>query len=193
MFRSKSFSGLINEWNSLRSLQRIRYHTIRVLVYEHVVMSNLSQDYVEQIERSLFDSHRRCFKATARVDISRLVFDQSFKKQMDNQENIERFRRIMRIQGCQRLMQDCHVPVLIPVADWDSRVRLRRCEGSLDWLDVDIDYHLHAQDHETMITAARTRLGPTDQWWIVDVYVVEEAGRSYPCGLRVNALTYWIF
>lgn len=156
-------------------------------------MSNLSQDYVEEIERSLFDSRRRWFKATARVDISRLVFDQSFKKQMDNQENIERFRRIMRIQGCQRLMQDCYVPVLIPVADWGSRVRLRRCDGSLDWLDVDIDYHLHAQDHETMITAARTRLSLTNQWWIVDVYVVEQAGRLSPCGLRVDALTYRMF
>lgn len=48
----------------------------------------------------------------------------------------------------------------------------------LDWLDVDIDYQLHAQDHETMIAATRTKLGPTNQWWIVDVYVIEQAGRQ---------------
>lgn len=152
-------------------------------------MSNLSQDYVDEIEHKLFDSRRRCLKATARVDISRLVFDQSFKKQMDNHDNIERFRRIMSIQGCQRFMHDCHIPVLVPAADWGSRVRLRHCDGLLDWLDVDIDYHLRAQDHETMIAAARTKLSPINQWWIVDVYVFDQAGTQTFSSItpRVNA------
>jgi hypothetical protein len=40
-------------------------------------------------------------------------------------------------------------------------------------LDVDIDYQLRAQDHENLIIAARKKLSPSNQWWIVDVYVIE--------------------
>ena len=91
----------------------------------------------------------------------------------------------MKIQGCQRLMRDNHVPVIVPRSDWLHRVSPRHGEGMIPSLDVDLDYRLRAQDHENLITAARKTLDPDNQWWIVDVYVIDdEEGTSicHPAG-----------
>ena len=138
-------------------------------------MSTITQDLVEDFESRIFAYRKLRFRATARVDIARLEFEKTFKNRMDTHRHVRRLERIMEIQGCQRLMKTCHVPVLVPASDWDHRVRLRQFDGGIDWLDVDVDYKLRAQDHENLISAARKRLG-SNQWWLVDVYVIDQAG-----------------
>ncbi|KAJ5449525.1 uncharacterized protein N7458_005974 [Penicillium daleae] len=93
---------------------------------------------------------------------------------MDNGQNTSRIKRCMKIQGCWRLMQNNHLPVILPKANWNTRVRLRSRDGINFWLDVDPDYQLRAQDHESLIRAALGKLSIHNQWWIADVYVVEE-------------------
>ncbi|KZN94115.1 hypothetical protein EN45_043030 [Penicillium chrysogenum] len=77
------------------------------------------------------------------------------------------------MQGCQRLMRDNHVPVIVPRAHWQDRVRPRSGGGIIPSLDMELDYRLCAYDHENLITAARDFLGHDDQWWIVDVYLTD--------------------
>ena len=57
----------------------------------------------------------------------------------------------------------------------------------IDWLDVDVDYELRAQDDENLISAAHKRLG-SNQWWLVDVYVVEQAGMQFHSTLFSNSV-----
>jgi len=141
----------------------------------HKIM-RISQIEVERQERDLFRHKQLRFKGSARVDISRLYFTRTIKRQMDDGQNVKRLRDVMGLQGCQRLMNDCHVPVLIPAVDWQHRVRLRNTDREIPDLEVDINHCVHAQSHESLIVAARERLGPNSQWWIADVYVVEEEG-----------------
>ncbi|KAI3181859.1 hypothetical protein DTO027I6_10224 [Penicillium roqueforti] len=77
------------------------------------------------------------------------------------------------MQGCQRLMRDNHVPVIVPRAHWQDRVRPRSGGGIIPSLDMELDYRLCAYDHENLITAARNFLGHDNQWWIVDVYLTD--------------------
>ncbi|KAI1829150.1 hypothetical protein CBS147337_10042 [Penicillium roqueforti] len=134
----------------------------------------LSQAQVEALEDELFTYRQRQFKLAARVHLSHLTFEDGFRERMNDRQNVRRLERIMEIQGCQRLMKDCHVPVLVPAADWGRRVRQRPGDDLIPSLDVDFDYRLRAQDHENLIAAARKILGPTSQWWIVDVYLTEQ-------------------
>lgn len=141
-------------------------------------MPRFTQAQVEDDESNLFAYREEHFKMAARVDISRLVFDKTFKRQMSNRLNINRLERILSTQGCHRLMEECHVPVLVSERDWGSRVRPRTVDGQFQQLDVDIDYELRGLDHESLIIAARNKLRPSSQWWIVDVYVTEPIGSS---------------
>ncbi|KAI3182191.1 hypothetical protein DTO027I6_10197 [Penicillium roqueforti] len=77
------------------------------------------------------------------------------------------------MQGCQRLMRDNHVPVIVPRAHWQDRVRPRSGGGIIPSLDMELDYRLCAYDHENLITAARNFLDHDNQWWIVDVYLTD--------------------
>lgn len=70
-------------------------------------------------------------------------------------------------------MRDNHVPVIVPRAHWQDRVRPRSGGGIIPSLDMELDYRLCAYDHENLITAARNFLGHDDQWWIVDVYLTD--------------------
>lgn len=141
-------------------------------------MTRLTQAQVEEAEYRVFTYREEHFKIAARVDISRLVFDKNFKRQMSNRQNIARLERILDTQGCHRLMEECHVPVLVPESDWQRRVRPRLVDGQFHQLDVDIDYQLRGQDHENLIIAARKKLSSSNSWWIVDVYVTEQTGAS---------------
>lgn len=55
-------------------------------------MARLAQSEVEEADRQLFDLD---FKGSARVDISRLAFQRSSRKRMDNGPNIRRLGRLM--------------------------------------------------------------------------------------------------
>ncbi|KXG52619.1 uncharacterized protein PGRI_095690 [Penicillium griseofulvum] len=143
-------------------------------------MTRLTQAQVEEAEYKVFTYREEHFKMAARVDISRLVFDKNFKRQMSNRQNIARLERILDTQGCQRLMEECHVPVLIPESDWQRRVRPRLVDGQFHQLDVDIDYQLRGQDHENLIIAARKKLSSSNSWWIVDVYVTGQTAGEEP-------------
>lgn len=132
-------------------------------------MARLAQSEVEEADRQLFGYRNLDFEGSARVDISRLVFQRSSRKRMDNGQNIRQPGRLMDLYGCQRLMRDCHVPVLVPLADWQHGIRLRRENELMPELDVDMDYLLLGLHHENLITAARKKLGPTNQWLILNI------------------------
>jgi hypothetical protein len=136
------------------------------------------QSEIDEMERDVFAHRQRRFRLSARVHIANFSFEQSFRKRMDSGQNTRRIKRIMTIQGCRRLMQNNHVPVIVPKADWNTRVRPRSRDGINVWLDVDPDYQLRAQDHESLIRAALGGLSIHNQWWIADVYVVDEDGTS---------------
>lgn len=74
-------------------------------------------------------------------------------------------------------MRDCYVPVLMPLADWQSRIQLKGENEFMLVLYVDMDYQLVGQDYENLITAVRSKFGLINQWWIVDIYVTEYEGK----------------
>ncbi|KAF3400074.1 hypothetical protein F1880_008374 [Penicillium rolfsii] len=102
------------------------------------------QSEIDEMERAVFAHRQRRFQLSARVYIAHFSFKQSFRKRMDS--------------GCRRLMQNNYVPVIVPKADWNTRVRPRSRDGINFWLDVDLDYQLRAQDHESLIRAALSGL-----------------------------------
>ncbi|OGE46511.1 hypothetical protein PENARI_c217G08479, partial [Penicillium arizonense] len=136
-------------------------------------MSPSRQAEVELWERKLYDYKERHFELSARVHISHLVFEAGFRRQMDGRQNIRRLKQMMKIQGCQRLMRDNHVPVIVPRAHWQDRVRPRSGSGVMSTLEMGSDYRLCAYDHENLITAAKHVLDYDNQWWIVDVYLTD--------------------
>ena len=136
-------------------------------------MSPSRQAEVEHWERKLYDYKERHFELSARVHISHLVFETGFRRQMDGRQNIRRLKQMMKIQGCQRLMRDNHVPVIVPRAHWQDRVRPRSGSGVMSTLEMGLDYRLCAYDHENLITAAKHVLDYDNQWWIVDVYLTD--------------------
>jgi hypothetical protein len=141
-------------------------------------MAPTRQSELADLERKLSLYDRDHFKVSARVHLSHLLFDKGFRAWMDDRDNMRRLEKVLKIQGCRRLLRDNHVPVIVPRADWERRVSLRDGDGNgiLPSLNVDLDYRLRALDHENLIAAARKTLDPEDQWWIVDVYVTDENG-----------------
>jgi Protein of unknown function (DUF3723). len=143
-------------------------------------MASPSQSEAEALECRLYAYAKTRFKLSARVHLSHLVFETGFKRRMDQRRNIRRLERILRMQGCHRLMKENHVSVIVSEADWQLRVRSRSGNGILPSLDVDLDYGLRALDHENLIVAARNTLGFNNQWWVVDVYVAEDEPGMVP-------------
>ncbi|KAJ5240387.1 uncharacterized protein N7469_001978 [Penicillium citrinum] len=137
-------------------------------------MTSSRQGDTEITDHRLFDYAKGSFKLSARVHLSHLVFETGFKRLMDQRRNIRRLERILRLQGCLRLMKENHVSVVVPQADWQHRVRPRAGNHIIPSLDVDLDYGLRALDHENLIAAARNTLAFNNQWWVVDVYVTED-------------------
>ncbi|KAK9846770.1 Protein of unknown function DUF3723 [Penicillium brevicompactum] len=141
-------------------------------------MSSSRQSEVEHWERKLYDYRKRHFELSARVHLSHLVFETGFRRRMDGRKNICRLERMMKIQGCQRLIRENHVPVIVPRTHWQDYVRPRSGSGMIPSLDVELDYRLRAYDHENLITAARSVLDHDNQWWIVDVYLTDNEEAS---------------
>ncbi|KAJ5974889.1 hypothetical protein N7481_008596 [Penicillium waksmanii] len=137
-------------------------------------MASSSQSETEDLECRLNAYARSRFKLSARVHMSHLIFETGFKRRMDQRRNVRRLERILKIQGCHRLMKENHVSVIVPKADWQHRVHPRSNNGILPSLDVDLDYGLRALDHDNLIVAARNTLAFSNQWWVVDVYLTEE-------------------
>lgn len=130
------------------------------------------------MERALTDYGKVHFKGSARVWLDCLTFEESFGRQMDDSQNILRLQRILKIQGCLRLSREYHVPVLVDAAHWGNPLSLHHDDGEhLPQLLVPMDYPLRAQDHENLIAAARSNLSGQNRWWVVDIFVTEQAGR----------------
>lgn len=73
------------------------------------------------------------------------------------------------------------MPVLVDAADWGNPIEFIDTEAAtFPELYVPLDTSLRAQRHRNIIAAARKSLkSPRDQWWIVDVYVVEQSGECH--------------
>ncbi|KAJ6016578.1 hypothetical protein N7540_011169 [Penicillium herquei] len=137
-------------------------------------MSPARQSQVDEKERRMFLYRQRHFKMTARVYLSDVAFEHGFRSRMDNQKNIQRLKKLMAIQGCQRLMRQNHLPVIMSRSDWQNRVVVDRSQEDMPHLTVVGDYLLHALDHRNLIAAAYQWLDVDDQWWITDVFVTDD-------------------
>ena len=134
-------------------------------------------------EEREFEAYReQRYRGSARVHLSSLAFDNDFDHRIDDGRNAIRLERILEIQGCLRLHRDYHVPVLVDVADLGHRVQFFQGEiEPFPDLHVPVGTCLRAQSHESIIAAARKKLGqlgPGHQWWVVDVYVEDQRGKS---------------
>lgn len=144
-------------------------------------IASTKQREIKSDEYKLFTYQESCFKCVALIQLSDLSIECDASRLIDDQQNIVRLKRTLRSQGCYRLSNAFHIPVVIDVADWDARrvwlqpsmlgpaqsLRLRQLRKSLD-------YTLLALDQESLIAAARARfreLGEENPWWIVDIYV----------------------
>lgn len=58
-------------------------------------MPGLTQRQVEDEEGKLFAYRERRFEMTVYIDISHIKFDKTFKRQMDDRQNILRLERII--------------------------------------------------------------------------------------------------
>lgn len=135
------------------------------------------QARVESKERALAEYRKVHFKGSARVHLDSLTFETTFGRQMDDCQNILRLKRILDIQGCLQLNSEFHVPVLVHASDW-GRLMLHHDSGeSLPELIVPLNYSLHAQDHESLIATARSKLTAQHRWWVVDIFITEQTGR----------------
>lgn len=106
-----------------------------------------------------------------------LDVEDSFQIRMDNQQNVPRLEQIMELQGCLRLSPKYHVNVQIDTGTWERQMTLRRAEdGQFPELIVPLGYRLVVEDHWSLIQAARRRLAPLNQWWVVDIYVNNVTG-----------------
>jgi hypothetical protein len=138
-----------------------------------LIMSSSRQSEVENWERKLYDYREGHFELSARVHLSHLVFETGFKRRMDGRQNVRRLKKMIKIQGCQRLIRNNHVPVIVPRAHWSDRIRPRYGSEIIPSLEMELGYRLCAYDHENLITAARSVLDHDNQWWIVDVYLTD--------------------
>ncbi|KAJ5737288.1 uncharacterized protein N7483_002545 [Penicillium malachiteum] len=137
-------------------------------------MSPVRQSQVDEKERRLFLYGRRHFQISAKVHLSDVTFEQGFRSRMDNQRSIRRSKKLMEIQGCQRLMRKNHLPVIMSRNDWRNRVVVDHSQEDMPYLTVVGDYQLHALDHRNLIAAACQWLDIDDQWWIADIYVTND-------------------
>ena len=141
------------------------------------------QARINSEERQLEAYREERYRGSARVHLNCLAFDNGFDHQMDNGRNAIRLEHILEIQGCLRLHRDYHVPVLVDAADWGHRVQFLGGETEpFPDLHVPVGTCLRAQSHESIIAAARKKLGqlgPGNQWWVVDVYVEDRIGKSH--------------
>ena len=55
------------------------------------------------------------------------------------------------------------MPVIVPRAIWQDRVRPRSRSGIIPSLDIELDYRLCAYDHENLVTVAKNFLGHDNQ------------------------------
>ena len=140
-------------------------------------MQSSYQARVEANERALASYREAQFRGSARVRLDCLDVEDSFQIRMDNQQNVPRLEQIMELQGCLRLSPKYHVNVQIDAGTWERQMTLRRAEdGQFPELIVPLGYRLVVEDHWNLIQAARRRLAPLNQWWVVDIYVNNVTG-----------------
>lgn len=149
-----------------------------------MTFSRCEKQRLEEKEKKLYSYRSRCFRLSARVPLHILTFEEGFRSLMNSQENVPRLERLMDTQGCQRLMRENHIPVIVPKEDWLSKVTPVYEEDGvhcdLPLLSVSHSYHLRALDHESLINAAQIILTGKDQWLIADIYVHPETGTRKP-------------
>ena len=131
-------------------------------------MAPSRQSEVEEWERKLYTYHQIYYKLSAKAHLSYLTFEQGFRAWMDDHQHVQRLEKVMNIEGCQQLMRDNYVPVIVPAADWERCMILRHDNGSLPTLNIDLNYRLRAldHDHENLISAARQKLDHEDGSWM---------------------------
>jgi hypothetical protein len=85
------------------------------------IVTSRKQRDIESDEYKIFTYQNSCFKCSALVQLSDLSIGCNASRLIDDQQNVVRLKRILRLQGCYRLSNIFYVPVVIDVADWDAR------------------------------------------------------------------------
>lgn len=124
-------------------------------------------------EQRLFERKRAHFKGSAKVPINLLQSDAPSSFTIDA-KNVTRLKEVFKLEGCQRLDPDHHIPATI------RNESLRRALQ-----DAGIEHHMLMDSDDPppikpeglkvlhgrhRLKAAQAFLYPNEQWWIVDLY-----------------------
>lgn len=117
------------------------------------------------------------FYGSAKIHLKHLVFPQLSNALTLDAKNIERLTQIFRLEGCQRLDIEHHVPAVINDDILSQCLHhsglglenLRR-QGSPPSLEFPENFTLECLHGKHRIAAAKDILLPGNKWWIVDLY-----------------------
>ncbi|KAL6716955.1 hypothetical protein ACLMJK_004868 [Lecanora helva] len=120
------------------------------------------------------------FYGTAKIHLKHLVFQSTSELPSQltlNPKNVERLTQIFRLEGCQRLDLEHHVPAIISKEDLDSSLQLSgigvedlRRRASPPTLYLPEAKPLICLHGKHRVAAARNVLLPGNKWWTVDLF-----------------------
>lgn len=134
----------------------------------------------EELTVSGVEAGRRLtYQGAACINLEVLHFD-SYQSRELRSDHVEYLKRCFRSEGCQRLLPQNHVPVVISqqllnnalqASDVSAQQLLEVGLGSYRKLDFPPRVQLECLHGQHRIEAGRQFLLPTEQWWIVDLYL----------------------
>ena len=149
----------------------------RALEIRNNQSERLSQVELERHEFRISKVKDECFKGAAVVRLADLSVGQDWYL-TDDGKNTNRLSQILLSQGCFRLGDQFHIPILVERAHWQTNVfyedRSLAPGLNLPQIGTSDPNSLVAVDHRSLIIAAKkkfARIGNHNPWWIVDVFV----------------------
>ncbi|KAI9777791.1 MAG: hypothetical protein M1839_008586 [Geoglossum umbratile] len=128
-------------------------------------------------------SKSRSFRGTARVNISRLSFDNNTRKRAISEKNINRLLGIFKNEGCLRLDSENHVPVrieedILAQALAESRLidqdlKLLPDDGEPHFLSLPQHYQLECLHGQHRVLAGKEYYAGEEEelWWTVKIFL----------------------
>lgn len=134
--------------------------------------------------QDIFKDKASNFRGKARVMLEVLQFAPESMRDI-NKKNVERLKDIFEVEGCLRMEPERHVPAVVSLAALTRAIEFTASpQVSLDklldnpkelppLLKFPPNVHIECLSGKHRIQAAKecTRLGPSEKWWIVDLYL----------------------
>ena len=123
---------------------------------------------------------RAAFYGRAKVALSNLRFEDAYihgTRPLDS-SNVDRLAEIFELEGCLRLDPDHYVPAIINQNAFTKALQISGLPQGLptsssdepQWLSLDPQSYLTCLHGRHWLAAARRFLGPSESWWVVDIY-----------------------